>query len=578
MNVKRSVLIVLLLLGLLVSTPVLHAQDTPIEIRTAAVNTLNAQIPGIGNPQGWQHTLVTATDTSLGCPLLGSSVALPAPTTVYAVTLFYPNSQYVLYVSADASQVVPCDPQLIAIASGGSAPQTAPAAQTGTLFYHSTTCPADFAGYTAPRLYLAGIGRVTDGGVNNIIRQNYGRSSQPTGAEMPPGSTFPVVGGPECTGAGTSEAIVWWQVTYNGVTGWTAESLNGEYFLELVDVPTIAIIPSTTRQPINASNAVMLREIGQNVFTNQYPIMNMGKDGVMVVGTAQNVFVYSSTSSGRIGPVGGFTLEAADYYEALSPAGDIFATTDFTASATEPGTQIVLWDTASITERMRLPAIKTGALRDIVFNSDATRLYAFYEDMMAVPSVPYITLYDLTTGQSTTISALAYSGVVSPDNKLLATSDNQQVYLWDAATLTQLVVLNTNLMPVVNSGANAAAALAFSPDGSLLAVGGETGTVQLWNVATRTLQATLTVFQPGQATVLAVAFSPDGKLLAATGGFLSQASVSTVNGISVFDLTTNSKLVELTGHTDKVFSLAFSPDGTLILSAGDTSLRAWGVQ
>jgi WD40 repeat protein len=198
--------------------------------------------------------------------------------------------------------------------------------------------------------------------------------------------------------------------------------------------------------------------------------------------------------------------------------------------------------------------------------------------MMAMPSVPYITLYDLTTGQSTTISALAYSGVVSPDNKLLATSDNQQVYLWDAATLTQLAVLNTQLMPVVNSGANAPAALAFSPDGSLLAVGGETGTVQLWNITTRTLQATLTVFQPGQATVLAVAFSPDGKLLAATGGFLSQMSPSTVNSISVFDLVTNNKLIELNGHTNIVSSLAFSPDGTLILSAGDTTLRAWGVQ
>jgi WD40 repeat protein len=93
---------------------------------------------------------------------------------------------------------------------------------------------------------------------------------------------------------------------------------------------------------------------------------------------------------------------------------------------------------------------------------------------------------------------------VSKDGKVLALRAGGEVALWDLITRRPLTVL-----PIA-----ASRGLAFSPAGSLLAVGsrnarGESG-VDLWDVNAGKLASTLT--HPSR--VRSLAFSPDGKLLA----------------------------------------------------------------
>ena len=70
----------------------------------------------------------------------------------------------------------------------------------------------------------------------------------------------------------------------------------------------------------------------------------------------------------------------------------------------------------------------------------------------------------------------------------------------------------------------------------------------------------------GKGTIEEIAYSPDGTRLAVGGGI----------GIWLYDMATHQEVALLTGHTGGVLSVAYSPDGsTLASGSGNDIVRLW---
>jgi WD40 repeat protein len=145
------------------------------------------------------------------------------------------------------------------------------------------------------------------------------------------------------------------------------------------------------------------------------------------------------------------------------------------------------------------------------------------------------------------------------------------VSLWDGNQLRTLVSFPTNQFEVDG--------IQFTPDGRRLAVAKKDGRIDQWELAEGSCVWSAQAHQPerepfGRVAFDALRFSPDGRWLVSSGAGSDLA-------VRVWNAETGERIAELVGHHHVaspagVLGMGFSPDGRWLATAGgDQTVRVW---
>jgi WD40 repeat protein len=135
----------------------------------------------------------------------------------------------------------------------------------------------------------------------------------------------------------------------------------------------------------------------------------------------------------------------------------------------------------------------------------------------------------------------------------------------DTGTI-QLVNLKTREAHALAGHTRRVEAVTFSSSGEHLISGSRDGTIRIWSVSQRQCMHTITAHEE---RVTSLALSPDDRLLA-TGG--------SDHLVRLWDFKTRRLLTTFAGHRRVVWSVTFSPDATILASGGgDRTVRLWSI-
>jgi WD40 repeat protein len=216
---------------------------------------------------------------------------------------------------------------------------------------------------------------------------------------------------------------------------------------------------------------------------------------------------------------------------------------------------VQVWDIARSRASRSIRGYADEYFSNAAFSPDGRR--------MAVSMGPergdhHVHVWDVASGRDL-IALRDYGDMVTavafhPDGTRLATADwsSGTLHVWDVASGRELFSVSAHESGITE--------VVFSPDGRRIATGAGRdgrGEAAVWDAANG---RRLSLLQGHAEWVFGLAFSPDGRHLATASGDRT---------IRVWDAADGKSVFTLRGHTDRVRDVAYSPDGRRIASADD---------
>ncbi|KAF8155552.1 mycorrhiza-induced NACHT/WD-repeat protein [Crassisporium funariophilum] len=233
-------------------------------------------------------------------------------------------------------------------------------------------------------------------------------------------------------------------------------------------------------------------------------------------------------------------------------------------------TPVRIWDASTGAKaKVKVHHGHKDNVKSVAFSTDGTRIVSGSDDKS-------VRVWDASTGAELKVLYGHTQGVnsiaFSPDGAhIVSGSKDMSVRVWDVSTGAELKVLNGHK--------DISRSVTFSPDGTRIVSGSNDKSVRVWDVPTG---VELMVLNGHSNCVNCVAYSSDGTRIVSgswdKSGRVWDASAGAELSVRVWDASTGADLRVLNGHTEGVNSVAFSPDGTLIVSGSwDRSVRVWDV-